>query len=61
MGLHTLPRCRPLLPVRPQTTNMLLDCGELALLTPTQNIPKLAPLRCVCACPEAMAGAWVPP
>jgi hypothetical protein len=29
---------------RAQTTNLLLECGELALLTSTQNIPKLAPL-----------------
>jgi aspartate kinase len=28
-----------------QTTNMLLECGELALRSPTDTIPNLKPLR----------------
>lgn len=28
-----------------QTTNMLLECGEKALATPTANIPNLPPLK----------------
>jgi hypothetical protein len=28
-----------------QTTNMLLQCGDLALVTPTEKIPDLEPLK----------------
>jgi hypothetical protein len=30
---------------RLQTTNLLLDCGDLALITPTDKIPEMQPLQ----------------
>lgn len=32
-------------PSCPQSTNLLLECGDLALQSPTESIPTLAPLR----------------
>ena len=40
-----LPPSRPSLP--PQTTNLLLQAGEEALLTPPESIASLAPLRAI--------------
>lgn len=44
-GCYSTAALWPHLCIAQQSTNMLLECGDLALVTPVDEIPNLAPLK----------------